>query len=163
MDVKTEQRRKVPIELDSKDIEILRLLQENAKLTVRDISGKIHLSTTPTHERIKRLEKHGVITQYAALLDNRMVHKSIMVICNVSLRDHDKKMAQRFIAAIQDFREVIECYNISGEFDFMLKIVAESMESYHDFFVNKLSEVPGIGQTKSSFVMSALKDTHQVL
>jgi Lrp/AsnC family transcriptional regulator, leucine-responsive regulatory protein len=163
MNGKTEQRRKTPIELDSKDVEILRLVQENAKLTVRDIAVKIHLSATPTHERIKRLEKHGVIMKYAALLDNRMVNKSIMVICNVSLRDHDKKTAQRFIESVQGFKEVIECYNISGEFDFMLKIVAESMESYHDFFVNKLSEIPGIGQTKSSFVMDSIKDTHQVI
>jgi Lrp/AsnC family leucine-responsive transcriptional regulator len=163
MDGKIEQRRKAPIELDSKDLEILRLVQENGKLTVRDIALKIHLSATPTHERIKRLEKHGVIKQYAALLDNRMVRRSIMVICNVSLKDHDKKMAQQFIQAIQGFKEVIECYNISGEFDFMLKIVAESMESYHDFFVNKLSETPGIGQTKSSFVMDIIKDTHQII
>ena len=163
MDGKIEQRRKAPIELDPKDLEILRLVQENGKLTVRDIALKIHLSATPTHERIKRLEKHGVIKQYAALLDNRMVHRSIMVICNVSLKDHDKKMAQQFIQAIQGFKEVIECYNISGEFDFMLKIVAESMESYHDFFVNKLSETPGIGQTKSSFVMDIIKDTHQII
>lgn len=163
MDSKTEHPRKTPIDLDNKDLEILRLVQENAKLTVRDIALKIHLSATPTHERIKRLEKHGVITKYAALLDNRMVHKGIMVICNVSLRDHDKKTARQFIDSIQSFKEVIECYNISGEFDFMLKIVSESMESYHDFFVNKLSEIPGIGQTKSSFVMDAIKDTHAIL
>jgi Lrp/AsnC family transcriptional regulator, leucine-responsive regulatory protein len=149
--------------LDARDFEILRLVQENAKLTVREISARIHLSPTPTHERLKRLEKSGVIRHYAALLDHKLVKKSIMVICNVSLKDHDKKTAKGFISAVSNFEEVIECYNISGEFDFMLKIVSESMETFHEFFVNRLSEVKGIGQTKSSFVMSTIKDTHVII
>jgi DNA-binding Lrp family transcriptional regulator len=86
-----------------------------------------------------------------------------MVICHVSLREHDKKTAQGFVNGIVQFKEVIECYNISGDFDFMLKIVSESMESYHDFFINYLSEVKGIGQTKSIFVMDIIKDTHEVI
>jgi Lrp/AsnC family transcriptional regulator, leucine-responsive regulatory protein len=159
----SEQKKKVLIELDDKDLQILKLVQENAKLTVRDIAEKVNLSATPTHERLKRLEKNGVIRQYAAILDNRMLNKGIMVICNISLRDHDKKTAQGLIESVKNFPEVLECYNISGEFDFMLKIIAESMESYHDFFVNKLSEVKGIGQTKSSFVMDVIKDTHEII
>jgi Lrp/AsnC family transcriptional regulator, leucine-responsive regulatory protein len=159
----SEQKKKVMIELDDKDLQILKLVQENAKLTVRDIAEKVNLSATPTHERIKRLEKNGVIRQYAAILDNRMLNKGIMVICNISLRDHDKKTAQGLIESVKKFPEVLECYNISGEFDFMLKIIAESMESYHDFFVNKLSEIKGIGQTKSSFVMDVIKDTHEII
>lgn len=149
--------------MDDKDYEILRLLQENAKLTVREVSAKIHLSATPTHERIKRLEKHKIIKQYAALLDNRKVNKRIMVLCQVSLKDHDKRTAQAFVSGIIRFKEVIECYNISGDFDFMLKIVSESMESYHHFFINYLSEVKGIGQTKSIFVMDVIKETHQLI
>ena len=159
----SEQRKRELIALDEKDLQILKLVQENAKLTVRDIAEKVNLSATPTHERLKRMEKHGVIRQYAAILDNRMLKKSIMVICNISLKDHDKKTAQGLIESIKHFPEVLECYNISGEFDFMLKIIAESMESYHDFFVNKLSEVKGIGQTKSSFVMDVIKDTHAII
>jgi Lrp/AsnC family leucine-responsive transcriptional regulator len=104
-----------------------------------------------------------VIRQYAALLDNRMVNKGIMVLCSISLKEHDKKTAQAFLQTVTGFKEVIECYNISGEFDFVLKIVSESMESYHDFFVNKLSEAKGIGQTKSSFVMDVIKDTHELI
>jgi Lrp/AsnC family transcriptional regulator, leucine-responsive regulatory protein len=149
--------------LDKKDLEILRLLQADAKLTVRDIAEKIHLSQTPTHERIKRMEREGVIRQYVALLDNRLVNRSIMVICSVSLKDHDKRTARAFIQAIGNFPEVIECYNISGEADFLLKIVASSMEAYHKFYVNRLSEIKGIGQTKSSFVMDVIKETNVVL
>ncbi|QIP15276.1 Lrp/AsnC family transcriptional regulator [Spirosoma aureum] len=163
MDGSTEQHASTPLPLDHKDIEILRLLQANAKLTVRDIATQIHLSPTPTHERIKRLEKHGVIKQYAALLDHRQVNKGIMVLCHITLKDHDRQTAGAFISAIQQFDQVIECYNISGEFDFMLKIVASSMESYHYFMVNHLNEIKGIGQTKSSFVMDIVKQTHELI
>jgi DNA-binding Lrp family transcriptional regulator len=86
-----------------------------------------------------------------------------MVLCHVSLKEHDKKTARAFIQAINSFEQVLECYNISGEFDFTLKIVAESMEDFHQFYVNKLSEIKGIGQTKSSFVMDVIKQTHKVV
>lgn len=152
-----------PALLDKKDLDILRLLQSDAKLTVRDIAEKIHLSPTPTHERIKRMEREGVIRQYVALLNNRLVNRGIMVMCQVSLKDHDKRTARAFVQAISGFPEVLECYNISGEFDFLLKIVASSMESFHKFYMNKLSEIKGIGQTKSSFVMDVIKETHQVI
>src|SRR5688500_17960761 len=121
-------------QFDTVDLTILRLLQDDAKLSVRDIASKIHLSPTPTHERIKRLEKTGVIKQYAALLDHRLANKSIMVFCHVSLKEHDKKLAKAFIQAVSKFDEVIGCYNISGEFDFLLKIVSENMSTYHQFY-----------------------------
>jgi Lrp/AsnC family transcriptional regulator, leucine-responsive regulatory protein len=161
--MKTEQTSSATVLLDKTDLEILRLLQQNAMLTVRDVAARVHLSPTPTHERIKRLEREGVIKHYAALLDHRKINRSIMAICNVSLKDHSKRSAKTFIEAVKEFREVIECYNISGEYDFMLKIVAESMEGYHRFHVNKLSEVNGIGHLHSVFVMDVIKDTHEVL
>lgn len=163
MGINSEQTQSSSVDLDDQDLEILRLLQHDAKLTVRDIANRIHLSATPTHERIKRLERAGVIKQYAALLDHKLAGKNITVFCHVSLKEHDKKLAKAFIQAISKFDEVMECYNISGEFDFLLKIVAESMERYHQFYVNRLSEVKGIGQTKSSFVMDVIKETHKVI
>lgn len=159
----TEQVRQTPVTLDAKDYEILGLLQENAKLTIREIASKIHLSPTPTHERIKRLEREGVIRQYVALLDNRKINKGIIVICQISLKEHNRRSAQEFIDAVLQFTEVTECYNISGDFDFMLKIVTSSMESYHSFSMNKLSEISGIAQTKSIFVMDTIKDTQVLL
>ncbi len=158
----TEQSEKPFTGIDAKDLEILALLQQNAKLTVREIAARVHLSPTPTHDRIKRMEQEGVILQYGALVDNRKVGKGIMVICHVSLKDHNKAAAQAFITGVTELKEVIECYNISGDFDFMLKIVSSSMESFHKFFVNELSEVPNIGQTKSIFVMDIIKQTHVV-
>ncbi len=145
--------------IDNKDISILKVLQENAKATVKEIAQKVHLSTTPVHERIKRLEQSGVIKQYATLLDHSKVNKGLMVICYVSLRQHDKKEGAKFIKSILSFNEVIECYSISGEFDFMLKVIAESMETYYDFHVNKLSQADNIGHVQSVFVMGVVKDT----
>jgi Lrp/AsnC family transcriptional regulator, leucine-responsive regulatory protein len=152
-----------PISLDAKDLAILKLLQENARITVKEISDKVHLSTTPVHERIKRLEDNGVIRQYATLVDGAKVKKGMMVICYVSLKEHSKTAGLKFIKAIQEMNEVIECYNISGEFDFMLKVVAENMDAYYHFHVNKLSQVENMGHLQSVFVMGIIKQTHQLV
>lgn len=149
--------------LDSKDLAILRLLQENARITVKEISDKVHLSTTPVHERIKRMEETGVIKQYATLVDHSKVKKGLMVICYVSLKQHSKNAGDKFIKTIQELNEVIECYNISGEFDFMLKVVSEDMNAYYDFHVNKLSQIENMGHVQSVFVMGIIKQTHQLV
>ena len=148
------------LELDTKDLSILRLLQLNARITVKEISEKVHLSTTPVHERIKRMEESGVIKQYATLVDHTKIRKGLMVICYVSLKQHNKSAGAKFIKSIHELNEVIECYNISGEFDFMLKVVAESMDAYYDFHVNKLSQAENIGHVQSVFVMGIIKQTH---
>ena len=148
---------------DKKDLSILKLLQQNARITVKEISEKIHLSTTPVHERIKRMEDSGIIKQYATLLDNTKVKKSLMVICYVSLKEHGKNAGAKFIKVINNLNEVIECYSISGEFDFMLKVVCEDMNAYYDFHVNKLSEIENVGHVQSIFVMGIIKQTHQVV
>jgi Lrp/AsnC family transcriptional regulator, leucine-responsive regulatory protein len=150
-------------QLDEKDRLILKLLQQNGKITVREIAAKIHLSTTPVHERIKRMEDSGVILQYAALVNHAKVKKGLMVICYISLKEHSKKSGARFIKTINELNEVIECYNISGEFDFMLKVVAESMDAYYDFHVNKLGQLENIGHMQSTFVMGIVKQTHLVV
>ncbi|HEX8331172.1 MAG TPA: Lrp/AsnC family transcriptional regulator [Segetibacter sp.] len=146
--------------LDNKDLAILRLLQQNARITVKEISEKIHLSTTPVHERIKRMEENGVIKQYATLVDHSKVKKGLMVICYVSLKQHSKNAGGKFIKTINELHEVIECFSISGEFDFMLKVVTEDMNSYYDFHVNRLSQVENMGHVQSVFVMGIVKQTH---
>ena len=153
----------IAIPLDQKDLAILKLLQENARITIKEISDKMHLSTTPVHERIKRMEEAGVIKQYATLLDHTKVKKGLVVICYVSLNLHNKNAGSKFIKAIQEMNEVIECYNISGEFDFMLKVVAENMDAYYDFHVNKLSQIENMGHLQSVFVMGIIKQTHQLI
>jgi DNA-binding Lrp family transcriptional regulator len=151
------------VSLDEKDLAILRLLQQNAKITVREIATRVHLSPTPVHERIKRMEEGGVIQQYVALVDHTKVKKGLMVICYVSLKEHNKQSGARFIKAIHELHEVIECYNISGEFDFMLKVVAENMDAYYDFHVNKLSLIENMGRLQSIFIMGVIKQTHQLI
>ena len=161
--VKKEDSTKGSILLDEKDLAILRVLQQNARATVKEISDKVLLSTTPVHERIKRLEETGVIRQYATLVDHSKVKKGLMVICYVSLKEHSKKSGAKFIRTIHEMSEVIECYNISGEFDFMLKVVAENMDAYYDFHVNKLGQLENIGHMQSTFVMGVLKQTHLIV
>lgn len=149
--------------LDSKDLSILALLQKNARITVKEISEQVHLSTTPVHERIKRMEQNGVIKQYATLVDHSKVKRGLMVICYVSLKEHSKNAGVKFIKTINALNEVIECYNISGEFDFMLKVVAENMDDYYDFHVNRLSPIENMGHVQSVFVMGIIKQTHQLV
>ena len=148
--------------LDTIDMEILKLLQQNARITIKEISEKVHLSTTPVHERIKRMEESGVIRQYVTVLDPAKVKKGLMVIVYVSLRQHSKNAGGKFIKTITDMNEVVECLTISGQFDFMLKVVAENMDDYYDFHVNKLSQVENMGQVQSVFVMGVMKQTMQL-
>lgn len=151
------------IALDAKDMAILKLLQENARVTVKEISEKIHLSTTPVHERIKRMEESGVIKQYVTLVDQNKIDLNLMVICYVSLKEHSKNAGVKFIKTINELHEVIECYSISGEFDFMLKVVCKDMNAYYDFHVNKLSQQENMGNVQSVFVMGVIKETHQIV
>jgi DNA-binding Lrp family transcriptional regulator len=109
------------------------------------------------------MEDAGIIKQYATLVDHTKVKKSLMAICYVSLKEHSKVAGTKFIKAILDMNEVTECYNISGEFDFMLKVMVENMDAYYDFHVNKLSQVENMGQLQSVFVMGIIKQTHQLV
>lgn len=145
--------------LDEKDFAILKLLQENAKITIREIADSIHLSTTPVHERIRKMEQTGVIKKYTTLLNPKKIGKGLLVICYISLRQHNKKEGSKFINLIQQMEEVIECYSISGEFDFMLKVAVKDMDSYYDFHVNELGQVENIGHLQSAFVMGVVKET----
>jgi DNA-binding Lrp family transcriptional regulator len=149
--------------LDKTDLAILYWLQKNARMTIKEISDQVHLSTTPVHERIKRLEQSGVIKQYATIVESSKVKKGLTVICYVSLKEHNKIAGNKFIKNILAMQEVIECFNISGEFDFMLKVVCEDMNTYYDFHVNKLSQLDNVGHVQSTFVMGVIKQTHQLI
>ena len=149
--------------LDGTDLAILKLLQQNARITIKEISEQVHLSTTPVHERIRRMEQNGVIKQYITVLNAAKVGKGLMVICYVSLRQHSKNAGDKFIKSILAMNEIIECLTISGEFDFMLKVVASNMDDYYDFHVNKLSQVENVGNVQSVFVMGVIKQTYNLV
>ena len=159
---KAVQKEEMPV-LDKTDLAILKMLQENARVTVREISEQVHLSTTPVHERIRRIEQTGVIRQYAAIVNGAKVKKGLMAICYVSLRQHSKQAGAKFIKTVQDMNEVTECLTISGEFDFLLKVVTENMDTYYDFHVNRLGETENVGNVQTVFVMGVVKMTHQLV
>jgi DNA-binding Lrp family transcriptional regulator len=143
--------------LDATDKEMLRLLQQNANLTTKELSEKLHLSSTPVYERQKRLEREGYIQKYVAILNKEKLGKKLMVFCHVKLKQHERGMGDKFVLAVQALSEVMECYNISGEYDFMLKVVVEDMPQYQQFIMNKLTMIENIGSTQSIFVMGEIK------
>lgn len=143
---------------DIYDIAILQEVQKNAKITIKDLSEKINLSPTPTFERLKKLEKEGYITGYHAKLDIKKLGLSLMVICNVSLKIHQKDFIEKFQEEIIRFDEVKECYHIAGMYDYLLKIVVKDMDAYQQFVSKKLASLDNIGNVQSSFVMIELKE-----
>jgi Lrp/AsnC family leucine-responsive transcriptional regulator len=145
--------------LDKTDITLLNLLQENSLLTTRELAQKLHLTSTPVHERIKRLEREGYIKKYVALLDPQKLNKGLTVFCYVSLKQHEKAIGHKFVKDVLSLKEVTECYNVSGEYDFMLKILVKDMPEYQNFIFNQLGAIENIGNTQSMFVMGEIKHT----
>ena len=145
-------------ELDKTDLMILRALQQNARLTTKELAAQVHLSTTPVFERQKRLERMGYIRKYVAVLDADKLNRGFIVFCNVKLRRMNRDIAQDFADRIRDTEHVSECYNISGNFDFMLKIHAPDMKAYQEFILNTLGAIESIGSIESTFVMSEIKN-----
>lgn len=148
--------------LDSTDRSILKLLQQDAKLTNKEIAAKLNLTTTPVFERIKKLEREGYIDKYVALVDRKKVDLSMMVFCNVSLKEHATEFLNRFENDVQSLAEVVECYHIAGMFDYLLKVVVKDMDTYQDFVANKLAGLNNIRKVQSAFVMSEIKHSTQL-
>ena len=146
--------------LDRTDILILKALQENGRITVKDLALKVHLSTTPVFERMRRLEASGCIERYTAVLSPARLGRGFIVFCSVRLRRMGKDIAHDFITRIKDIPEVAECYNISGDFDFLLKIYAPDMKYYNDFLINTLGTIESLGSVQSSFVMNEVKNCY---
>ncbi|HEY9170619.1 MAG TPA: Lrp/AsnC family transcriptional regulator [Lutibacter sp.] len=146
------------VDLDLTDKKILNLLQQNSKANIKEIALKIGLTQTPTYERIKRLEKTGVIKNYIAVLDKEKVGYKIEVFCQVTLLVHSKEMITRFENSINKIDEVLECFHVAGNYDYLLKIIVKDMNSYQSFLKNKLSVLDSVGNVQSTFVMSSTKD-----
>ena len=145
--------------VDKIDVSLLNLLQSNTKLNTKELAQKVGLSITPTYERIKRLEKEGYIKQYVAILDRKLIDKNLMVISFVSLILHSNDMQIEFEKSVIEYPEVIECFHVTGSYDYQLKVIVSDMEEYQAFIKNKLSSINNIANVQSSFVMSSLKDT----
>ena len=119
--------------LDDIDRKILRILQRNSDLTVKELAAKLHLSTSPTFERQKRLERDGYIERYMAVVNPHKVGNGIMVLCNIRLKQHSQELIQEFMDVVQNLEEITECYNTSGDYDFLIKVYARDMKSYQQF------------------------------
>lgn len=143
--------------LDKVDLQILRTLQENARLTTKELAAQVSLSSTPVFERLKRLEREGYIKKYIAVLDADKLNQGFVVFCNVKLRRMNKDIAMEFTRIIQQIPEVTECYNISGSYDYLLKIHAPNMKYYQEFIINVLGTVDSLGSLESMFVMDEVK------
>ena len=143
--------------LDKLDKRILHLLQSDSSLNTKQIADEIGLSATPTYERIKRMEKSGLIQKYVALLNKEKVGKNLVVYCSVSLQVHSKPLLKKFEQAIAKLDEVMECYHTAGTFDYLLKVVSNDMNHYQDFITNKLAAAENIAHVQSSFVMTEVK------
>lgn len=146
--------------LDKTDLQILRVLQSNGRLTIKELAAKVSLSSTPVYERLKRLESNGYIKKYIAVLDAEKLNQGFIVFCNVKLKRMNRDIAKDFMQMVQELPEVTECYNVSGSTDYLLKIHATDMKAYNDFLINKLGAIDSLGSVESMFVMSEVKHNY---
>lgn len=148
--------------LDSIDKKILGLIQYDCKQTNKELSYKLNLSVTAVFERIKKLERLGVILRYVAVLDREKVGLGFVVFCQIKLAQHSKEFLTKFEAEVIKLEEVLECFHVSGEYDYLLKILVKDMDHYRTFMVNKLTTIQHIGSTESSFNISEVKNTSSI-
>ena len=146
--------------LDEIDLQILRTLQKNAKLTTKELAEAVHLTPTPVFERQKRLERHGYIKKYVAVLDAEKLDRGLLVFCKVKLKQINHEIADAFTRRIMRIPEVTECYNTSGAYDYLLKVRAANMKQYQEFVLNKLGDIEYLGSIESTFVMSEIKQNY---
>ena len=147
------------MQLDQTDKQILNILQEDAKITNKELSSRLNLSPTAIYERIKKLERNEIIKNYVALLDESKIQRDFVVFCQIRLLQHAKDYLTTFEQDIIALPEVLECHHISGDYDYLLKVAVEDMDAYRAFMVTKLTTLQYIGNTHSSFVISAVKHT----
>ena len=148
--------------LDETDLQILKILQKNAKLTTKELADAVHLTPTPVFERQKRLEKKGYIKKYVAVLDAEKLNQGLQVFCKVKLKQINHKIADAFTHRIMRIPEVTECYNTSGAYDYLLKVRARDMKQYQEFVLNKLGEIEDLSSIESTFVMSEVKQNYGI-
>ena len=149
--------------LDDTDRKILNLLQGNALLTIREIAERINLSITPVHDRIKKLQREGIIERYVTLLNRKALGRGLTVYCFVTLDKQRQESFLEFNDAIRQMPEVLECAVVSGNFDYLLKVVVSDMEAYNAFYQSKLSVMKSVSHMSSSFVMEEVKNTTAIV
>ncbi len=147
------------MKLDQTDKLLLSLLQEDSKKTNKELSLKLNLSVTAVFERIRKLERAGVVGKYVALVDPGKIEKSFLAFCQIKLVQHTKTNVTEFESQVSGLSEVLECFHVSGEYDYILKVMVKDMHAYREFMLNKLTALKHIGSTQSTFAISPVKNT----
>lgn len=145
--------------MDTTDKKLLQLLQNDTKKTTKELSLKLNLSVTAVYERIKKLEREGIINKYVALLNRDKINKGFVVFCHLKLLQHTKEFINQFEKEVVKLDEVLECFHVSGDYDYILKICLKDMEEYREFLVTKLTTLNHIGSTHSTFMIGEVKNT----
>lgn len=145
------------IQLDEKNKMILDILQRDAKLSVKEIASRIQLSFTPTYERIKNMEEAGIISNYVAILNRNALGLKVVAYCSVTLKEQSKEAQMEFESGIKGIPEIVEAFTLSGQYDYLMKIVVEDIESYNSFLVDVFSAIPHINHFQSNIVLSEIK------
>ena len=143
--------------LDNTDKKILSSLQDDGRITIKALADNLGLTTTPIFERVKRLEKEGIINKYVALLNPKKVNRNLIVFISISLKNHTRSYLDKFVKEMDSYSEIMECYHIAGNFDYLLKAQLSDMEAFQLFILNKLSVNSNIAHVQSSFVLSKNK------
>ncbi|WP_298897355.1 Lrp/AsnC family transcriptional regulator [uncultured Psychroserpens sp.] len=147
------------MQLDAIDKKLLHFLQEDSKQTNKELSNKLNLSVTAVYERIKKLEREGVISKYVTLIDKKIVDKGFVTFCSIKLLQHTKNYVVDFEKEVTKLDEVLECYHISGDYDYLLKVLVADMDEFREFMVKKLTSISHIGSTHSAFMINEVKHT----
>lgn len=148
--------------LDKIDTQILEILQTNSNRTTKSIAEELKMSTSPIFERIKKLEKEGYIQKYVAVLDNKKIGLKLTVFIGITLQGHTRSYLEKFVKEINNFPEVVECHRVSGNFDYLLKLVVEDIEAYETFIISKLTLLPYLGNVQSLIALSTGKQTNAI-
>lgn len=145
--------------LDTIDKQLLGFLQQDCKQTNKELSNKLNLSVTAVYERVRKLEKEKIIKDYVALANKEKIDKSFVAFCHIKLIQHAQEYVIKFEREVANLTEVLECYHVSGDYDYLLKVLVKDMEAFREFMVNKLTNINHIGSTHSMFVINEVKHT----
>ncbi|MGJ8547863.1 Lrp/AsnC family transcriptional regulator [Winogradskyella wichelsiae] len=152
----------MPHTLDKIDTQLLAILQKNSNRTTKSIAEELGMSTSPIFERIKKLEKEGYIEKYVAVLNNKKIGLKLTVFIGITLQGHTRSYLEKFVKEINSFPEVVECHRVSGNFDYLLKLVVEDIEAYETFIISKLTLLPYLGNVQSLIALSTSKETNEI-
>lgn len=149
-------------DLDAKDRLLLQHLQDNARITNTELARRVDLSPPGLQRRLRRLEENGIIDKYVTMLDKEAVGFDMTCFVQVTLRRHEPEAIRAFREIVQEMPEIMECHHVTGEYDYLLKILVKNRQHLETFLVDTLTPVRGMDKIRTSLVLSEIKSTTQV-